>query len=226
MIAMLTWKYKLIVAKAEPVRFVLWICTLLPCNLSGGKCFFIDCKVYKVNNEKLRTNWKKCNCWTINIRQKLVNLKKVFQVFTSEDRAQKPKEISELDWRNANNRRLKYATYTSIWSRSSHFVTTRIPTHFKDSTSAFVAVQQLTRLIQKRGVLINDESREHLTDGNYLSRPDVDTLVKASRRQVFAIGWKCDTVNGFSVFRQRVYAQTTLNVPKSDCWIERSAGKN
>lgn len=60
MIAMLTCKYKLIFAKAETI--------------------FCRSKFNHIlkKNKKKHTNRKKCNCWTINIRQKLVNLKKVF----------------------------------------------------------------------------------------------------------------------------------------------------
>lgn len=61
--------------------------------------------------------------------------------------------------------------------------------------------------------------------GNYLSVPDVHTLVKGAAGQVLPVGAKSYTIDWFLVFGERVDANTPLHVPQSNCRIERSTGK-
>lgn len=61
---------------------------------------------------------------------------------------------------------------------------------------------------------------------SYLCRPDVDTFIKTTRRQKFAIRRECHTVYWLCVLGERVNTSAMIDIPQSNSGVKRSTANN
>ena len=95
--------------------------------------------------------------------------------------------MSESDFRRMN-------THRTIRSRSTDFVTPRVPTNFENASGALVGMDKLSRL----------------------RRPNVHALVERTRRQKLAMRREGNGIHRLCVLSQRMDAHTAFNVPQAD----------